>query len=106
MAITKKPILAGIVLLCDILKPVNMLSLYLQEQDINFTTLPSHVRETIDSLHELIGHYQDNDLEDTEFLKVNDLFTEIDDRTDLARRMRNRLRDNTTPEEFLTQTGS
>ncbi|XP_078327996.1 zinc finger MYM-type protein 1-like [Crassostrea virginica] len=103
--VTKKPLLAGIVLLCDILKPVNMLSLYLQEQDINFTTLPMHVKETTDILHELIGKYQENQLDETEFLKVRDLFTEINDRTDLARRMRDRDRDEMTPETFLGRIG-
>ena len=103
--VTKKPLLAGIVLLCDILKPVNMLSLYLQEQDINFTTLPMHVKETIDILHELIGKYQENQLDETKFLKVRDLFTEINDRTDLARRMRDRDRDEMTPETFLERIG-
>lgn len=50
---TNKSLLAGTVLLCDILKPVNMLSLYLQQEDINFTTLPIRVKETTDLLHQL-----------------------------------------------------
>ena len=33
--------------MCDILKPVNMLSLYLQEDHVNFTSLPIHVKVII-----------------------------------------------------------
>lgn len=101
---TNKSLLAGTVLLCDILKPVNMLSLYLQQEDINFTTLPIRVKETTDLLHQLIEKYSRNQLDDTEYAKVNGMFLEVDDRTTLARRMRacaNRI----TPESFLEQTG-
>ena len=51
------------------------------------------LKRLFDILHELIGKYQENQLDETEFLKVRDLFTEINDRTDLARRMRDRDRD-------------
>ncbi|XP_078309960.1 uncharacterized protein LOC144618162 [Crassostrea virginica] len=64
-----------------------------------------HFKETIDILHELIGKYQENQLDETEFLKVRDLFTEINDRTDLTRRMRDRDRDEMTPETFLERIG-
>lgn len=101
---TNKSLLAGTVLLCDILRPVNMLSLYLQQEDINFTTLPIRVKETTDLLHQLIEKYNRNQLDDTEYDKVNGMFLEVDDRTTLARRMRacaNRI----TPESFIEQTG-
>lgn len=81
-----------------------MLSLYLQQEDINFTTLPIRVKETTDLLHQLIEKYNRNQLDDTEYAKVNGMFLEVDDRTTLARRMRacaNRI----TPESFLEQTG-
>lgn len=77
-----------------------MLSLYLQQEDINFTTLPIRVKETTDLLHQLIEKYNRNQLDDTEYAKVNGMFLEVDDRTTLARRMRacaNRI----TPESFL-----
>jgi hypothetical protein len=100
---TNKTSLAGIVLLCDILKPVNMLSLYLQQEDINFTTLPMRMKETTDLLHDLIDRYQQNQLGDTEYQKVGEMFLEVDDRTNLARRMR--AANDTTPASFLKQTG-
>lgn len=81
-----------------------MLSLYLQQEDINFTTLPIRVKETTDLLHQLFEKYNRNQLDDTEYAKVNGMFLEVDDRTTLARRMRacaNRI----TPESFLEQTG-
>lgn len=103
-SITKKSLLAGILLLCDILKPVHMLSLYLQHEDINFTMLPIHVKETIDLLHLLVENYQRNQIQDTEYQKCSDLFLEVDDRTNLARRMRAAANE-LTPESFLEQTG-
>lgn len=58
-----------------------MLSLYLQQEDINFTTLPIRVKETTDLLHQLIEKYNRNQLDDTEYAKVNGMFLEVDDRT-------------------------
>lgn len=62
------------------------------------------MKETTDLLHQLIEKYNRNQLDDTEYAKVNGMFLEVDDRTTLARRMRacaNRI----TPESFLEQTG-
>lgn len=79
-----------------------MLSLYLQQDDINFTTLPIQVKETTDLLHQLIEKYNRSQLDDTEYAKVNGMFLEVDDRTTLAwRACANRI----TPESFLEQTG-
>lgn len=65
-----------------------MLSLYLQHEDINFTMLPTDVKDTIDLLHLLVENYQRKQLQDTEYQKCGDLFLEVDERTNLARRMR------------------
>ncbi|KAL5008565.1 hypothetical protein ScPMuIL_014146 [Solemya velum] len=110
---TNKMIVATILLLCDILKPVNMLSLYLQESNIRFTSLPNHVKLTTDLLHGLIETYQEHidsdtlNTTDTEFSKCQNIFDEIDDRTDLARRLRvNQHVDQTaSPKSFLRETG-
>lgn len=83
---------------------VHMLSLYLQHKDINFTMLPTHVKETIDLLHLLVKNYQRKQLQYTEYQKCGDLFLEVDDRTNLARRMRGAAQE-LTPESFLEQTG-
>lgn len=53
---------------------VYMLSLYLQHKDINFTMLRTHVKETIDLLHQLVENYQRKQLQDTEYQKCGDLF--------------------------------
>ncbi|XP_061179465.1 uncharacterized protein LOC133188093 [Saccostrea echinata] len=67
--------------------------------------LPIHVKETIDSLHLLVENYQRNQLNDTEYQKCGELFLEVDDRTNLARRMRAAAANELTPESFLEQTG-
>ncbi|WAR05593.1 LOW QUALITY PROTEIN: hypothetical protein MAR_021479, partial [Mya arenaria] len=82
--VTDKNIVPTVLLLCDILKPVNMLSLYLKKENVNFTSLPVHVRNTIDSLSSLVAVYRD----ETEFARYDELFSEIDERTDLNRRIR------------------
>lgn len=91
MMVTNKQVVATILLLCDILKPVHILSLYLQEENINFSSLPFHVKATNDLLHALIEKYQLGNLatQDVDFAKCDELFAEIDDRTDLGRRTRN-----------------
>ncbi|KAH3865862.1 hypothetical protein DPMN_028906 [Dreissena polymorpha] len=107
--ITEKRTVATILLLCDILKPVNMLSLYLQEATVNFSELPAHVSNTTGHLSSLIELYTTfaGNLEnsDTEFAKSEHLFFEIDERTDLQRRMRRGAMPHITPDTFLTETG-
>ncbi|XP_053392551.1 uncharacterized protein LOC123566599 [Mercenaria mercenaria] len=106
--VTDKNIVATVLLLCDILKPVNMLSLYLQEENVNFTSLPERVKVTIDSLTSLVAIYRrySGNLvnSETEFAKCDQLFLEIDDRTALERRMRQNNLD-LTPDAFLEETG-
>ncbi|XP_033736541.1 uncharacterized protein LOC117324822 [Pecten maximus] len=101
---TNKKVVATILLLCDILKPVNMLSLYLQEEHVNFTSLPKHVKITTDSLHAVIQKYEGNDWDDVEFAKSEQIFQEIDDRTDLGRQMRGDQQA-LDPRTFLQETG-
>ncbi|XP_033751309.1 uncharacterized protein LOC117335439 [Pecten maximus] len=110
-SVTIKSVVATILLLTDILKPVNLLSLYLQEEHIRFTMLPSYVKNTTDHLHSLKDTYQQhiegNNLSemDAEFSKISDLFSEIDDRTTLAMRRRGNRGQNLTGEDFLREKG-
>ncbi|XP_069114342.1 uncharacterized protein [Argopecten irradians] len=108
LAVTKKKVVATILLLCDILKPVNVLSLYLQNENINSTSLPQHVENTKQQLHDLISSYQEYDMSNleksqTEFSKCSQIFQEIDDRAYLRRRMRRET--GITTENFLRETG-
>lgn len=107
-AVTNKKVVATILLLTDILKPIDMLSLYLQEEHINFTSLPERVQRTIDTLTSLVEVYKENldDLEntETEFSKCKSLFEEITDRTELGRRLR-MDQEIETPKEYLEMTG-
>jgi len=84
--ITRKDIVAMILLLCDILKPVNILSMFLQDPCIIFSTVESKVRATTNQLEALIPRLQQLDTE-TYFSKVTGLFSEIDERTELQRRL-------------------
>lgn len=87
-----------------------MLSLYLQEENINFTTLPGHVKQTTDCLHSLIATYQHhmNDLSnsETEFAKCQELFDEVTEHTDLQLRMREPQEPILTPASYLEMTGN
>lgn len=56
-----------ILLLADILKPVNMLSLYLQSDIGYFTNLPDRVKACVHDIHEIIRQYQQGDMQDLEF---------------------------------------
>ncbi|XP_053383004.1 uncharacterized protein LOC123562328 [Mercenaria mercenaria] len=88
LCLTNHTTVATILLLTGILKPVNMLSLYLQEENINFTTLPEHVKNRTEELHGLVEKYRNLQTSDTEFTKCMMLFGEIQDRTNLERRVR------------------
>ena len=94
-----------ILLLCDVLKPVNFLSLYLQEDQVNFTHFDSGVKQTLDDLHQLVAKYQADNYADTDFTKCADIVEIIDNRTDLAQHRRNAVDDNYTPAEFLQTVG-
>ena len=102
---TRRDVVAMILLLCDVLRPVNFLSLYLQEDQVNFTHLDSRVKQTLDDLHQLVAKYQAANYADTDFSKCPDIFGIIDDRTDLAQRRRNAVDVNYTPAEFLQTVG-
>lgn len=75
---------------------------------MNFTDLPGHIRKTLDILSSLIEKYRqfEGNLanSNTEFAKCDQLFSEIDDRTDLQRRMR-RGGEDLTPDIYLRETG-
>lgn len=101
---TRRDIVAMILLLCDVLKPVNYLSLYLQEDLVNFTHLETRVKQTLDDLHQLVAKYE-GDYVETEFTKCEELFQVITERTDLAQRRRNAVDMNYTPATFLQTVG-
>lgn len=62
----QKPLVAMILLLCDVLRQLHILSQYLQGSDVNFTYLPFHVKQTTEQLHLLIDSLNNND-ESTNF---------------------------------------
>ena len=84
--VTRKDIVVMILCLCDILAPLGRLSLYLQGS-INFTHVTHQVQGVIDQLHTLIDRMRQDD-PDLYTYKVDEFLTEIDQRTDLARRQR------------------
>ena len=98
----QKPVIAMILLLCDVLRPMHILSQYLQGTGVNFSRLPFQVKQTTDQLHSLIDSLQNNDVT-TKFSKAETFFNEILDRTNLA--MRRRGFNDTTPQQFLEGTG-
>ncbi|XP_045197256.2 uncharacterized protein LOC123551985 [Mercenaria mercenaria] len=94
-----------ILLLSDVLKPVNHLSLYLQSDIGYFSSLTERVKACINELHGLIEQYEQGQFDDDlEFRKCDDLLNVISDRTDLARRLRD---DNNqlTPHDYLQTVG-
>lgn len=97
--VTNKNTLQMILLLCDVLRPVNILSAYLQ---INFMDVESKAKATINELDELVTLLQ-NGSQDIYFSKVEGLIQIIDDRTSLLRR----LRADTfmQPQQFLQSVG-
>lgn len=84
--ITNKNTLAMILLLCDVLKPVNVLSLSLQSSKINFMDVEEKQKATCNELDEIVRKLQTND--DSLYFNKCQMFDEIDERTDLRRRMR------------------
>lgn len=54
MILTQRDVVAMILLLCDVLRPLNFLSLYLQDPHIRFTSVDTRVKATINELTELI----------------------------------------------------
>lgn len=98
----QKPLVVMILLLCDVLRPLHILSQYLLRSDVNFTYLPFHVKQTTEQLHSLIDSLKNND-ESTKFSKAGTFFNEILDRTNLAMRRRGFV--DITPQHFLERTG-
>lgn len=66
-SMTKKDLVAMILVLSDILKPVNMLSLYLQGDCGVFADLPAKVQGCREHLEDVIQRYQQGNLEDLEY---------------------------------------
>ena len=85
--IMQKNTVAMILLLCDVLRPINVLSLCLQDSSINFMDVDTKVKAATNELENLMGLLRAND-DSTYFYKCTEIFQEIDDRTDLQRRLR------------------
>lgn len=64
---TRRDIVAMMLVLADVLKPVNFLSLYLQQDCGTFTDLPARVNKCTDDLHDIVHHYQNMELTGHEF---------------------------------------
>ena len=67
LSATRKDVIAMILVLADVLKPVNYLSLYLQQDCGTFTALPARVKKCTDDLHEIVDNYQNMNLTGLEF---------------------------------------
>ena len=102
-SVTNKNTVLMILLLCDVLKPVSVLSMCLQEATINFMDIDTKVKATTNELEHLLTLLRNRDTS-MYFSKAADIFSENDERTDLQRRMRNygNLMD---PHVFLEQVG-
>ena len=85
--IMQKNTVAMILLLCDVLRQINVLSLCLQDSSINFMDVDTKVKAATNELENLMGLLRANDYS-TYFYKCTEIFQEIDDRTDLQRRLR------------------
>lgn len=88
MILAQTDVVAMILLLCDLLRSLNFLSLYLQDPHIRFTSVDNWVIATINELTELILPLENLD-GTSYFFKVTDFFEEISDRVELQRKMRN-----------------
>ncbi|XP_062569444.1 uncharacterized protein LOC134231500 [Saccostrea cucullata] len=92
--LTDKKTIAAATVLCDALKPVVIFSDYLQG-DVHFSRVNMKVKELTDELHHLTERYrvcaEGNDADpdvDLHFSRLPTYWAEIDDRTELARRIR------------------
>lgn len=103
IAVTKKENMAMILLLCDVLKIVNILSMYLQSSEICLNDVSEKVTTTTNQLSELITLLERRD-PDLYFSKISDIYDEINDRTELQRRLRGD-QINVDPDEFLKKVG-
>lgn len=71
--ITRQPVVTTILLLRDILKPIQSLNLHLQRDHVSFSSLTGIVKNIVDELHLLISQYE-NSYDDTEFSKCRKIF--------------------------------
>ncbi|XP_053383488.1 uncharacterized protein LOC128549841 [Mercenaria mercenaria] len=102
----RQEFVATVLVLSDMLRPVNYLSLYLQEDCGTFTELPGRVQQCLDDLESISSRYQQHNLQDLEFRKCQEMFDVITERTALAMRVRlGRRNEEMTPEGFLRDTG-
>ncbi|XP_061193667.1 uncharacterized protein LOC133201890 [Saccostrea echinata] len=102
--LTQQNTVAMMMLLCDVLKPLSHLSVYLQGEYVNFTHIGTHVRHANDTLHDIIQKVQRPEIDpELKFSKIQELFDEITDRTQLAMRRKNLQ--HTTPDDFLRTIG-
>lgn len=67
-SMVRTDIAATALVLADILKPVNFLSLYLQEDCGTFTQLPTHVKSCTDDLEAIIQQYQQHNYEGLQYM--------------------------------------
>ncbi|XP_033751153.1 uncharacterized protein LOC117335326 [Pecten maximus] len=90
--LTNTSTVAAAAILCDILKPVVIFSDYLQG-DVHFSRVNQKLKELTDELEHLTQRFESvaagNDDPDLYLNKLTGLWQEIDDRTDLGRRLRN-----------------
>lgn len=104
--LTKKPVVAMIVCLCDVLKIVNILSLTLQDPNLILSKVDERVKSTINQLDNLKSAMKPDGVNhgDTYYSRLPDLFSKIDDRTSLQIRLRGN-NNALTPEKFIQDTG-
>lgn len=109
LSMTNKKVVATILLLTDILRPIDILILARTTHQLHCATRT--YENTVETLTGLIEIYKEN-LEDlkrteTEFFKCEDLFTEINERTELGQRLRmDQAVEILTPRPYLEETGT
>ncbi|XP_060580671.1 uncharacterized protein LOC132737405 [Ruditapes philippinarum] len=89
--LANKKLIAAAAVLCDMLAPLCTFSDYLQG-DVYFTLVNEKVSALVDKLHSLVHRFKrvgqgEADI-GLKFSKVESFWEEIDDRTDLSRRLR------------------
>ncbi|XP_062616029.1 uncharacterized protein LOC134277729 [Saccostrea cucullata] len=73
--LTQQNTVAMMMLLCDVLKPLSHLSVYLQGEYVNFTHIGTHVRHATDTLHDIIQKLQGPQIDpELKFSKIQEFF--------------------------------
>jgi hypothetical protein len=67
ISMTQPGVILTVLVLVDILKPVNFLSLYLQEDCGTFTELPARVTKCRNELQEVVNKYESCNYQELEF---------------------------------------